>query len=235
MASNYFTGLYYKGIINAQNETMENEIFHDPYVDWNSRVPRRSAKQQKWTFIRGDEFVHRPGVEAQPFALHLDEIRHVMGTTEDIQVRIEAQMTEYFYNETQHAFAEARIVTKKLTPKFLGPQPMIFKPGMPFEGQVSILFNDIIPLDIEVLYTAKLSLEFSDQNGIFETILYEPDDDLQDPFEQLSKKHHQLSFRLNGTAKFNVDIPEDSEEIQIMANIETETFGQARISGNKQF
>ena len=60
-----------------------------------------------------------------------------MGTTEDIQVRIEAKMTEYFYNETQHAFAETRIVTKILTLNFLGPQPMVFKVSILWGGQKS--------------------------------------------------------------------------------------------------
>ena len=93
------------------NETLlENEIYDDPYVMLNTRVPRRSI-QQKWTFLRSDKYIHRAGASgAEPFILYLKEIRQIMGTTEDIQVRIEAKMTEYFYNETQHAFAETRII-----------------------------------------------------------------------------------------------------------------------------
>ena len=84
-------------------------------------------------------------------------------------------MTEYFYNETQHAFAETRIVTKLLTLTFLGPQPMVFKPGMPLEGQVSAMFNRIIPVGKEILENARMNLEFEDQNGIFANVTYDPD------------------------------------------------------------
>ena len=84
-------------------------------------------------------------------------------------------MTEYFYNETQHAFAETRIVTKLLTLTFLGPQPMVFKPGMPLEGQVSAMFNRIIPVGKEILENARMNLEFEDQNGVFANVTYDPD------------------------------------------------------------
>ena len=92
--------------------------------------------------------------------MYLNEIREIMGTAQDIQIRIEAKMTEYFYNETQHAFAETRVVTKTLSLEFLGPQPMVFKPGMPLEGQVSAMFNGIIPVGKEILRNAKMKLQF---------------------------------------------------------------------------
>ena len=70
------------------NETLlENEIYDDPYMMLNTRVPRRSI-QQKWTFLRSDKYIHRAGASgAEPFILNLKEIRQIMGTTEDIQVR----------------------------------------------------------------------------------------------------------------------------------------------------
>lgn len=238
MANVYFTSLYYKGLINAQNNTEENEIYHDPHIlsdGWNTRVPRQSIRQ-KWTHIRSDSYKHRSGnTGADPFVLHMDEIRDLMGTTDGIQVRIEAKMTEYFYNDTQHAFAETRIMKKMMTLKFLGPQPMVFKPGMPFEGQLSVLFNDLMPVDVEVLYESKLTLEFSDQNGIFDILTIDPgldtiDDQDEDPFESFSRAHVASRFRASGIARFNVDVPPDSENIGIIAKIETSTFGQAQTS-----
>ena len=89
-----------------------------------------------------------------------------MGTIEDIQVRIEAKMTDFFFNQTQHGFAETRIISRKLTLSFLGGQPMTFKPGMPMEGQVSVLFNGYMPLEKEILKEASLTLKFEDQSGI---------------------------------------------------------------------
>ena len=155
-----------------------------------------------------------------------------MGTTENIQVRIEGKLTEYFYNETQHAFAETRIITKRLTLKFLGPQPMIFKPGMSFEGQVSVMFNEVIPIDGESLRTAKLTLTFEDQNAdIFQTFTYDPNDDMlnDEALKRISKRYNQDEFRSNGLLSFKVDsTPVDAEQLKISALIETEEFGQAR-------
>ena len=52
---------------------------------------------------------------------------------------MEAQFTEYFYNNTQHAFAETRLISQRLKMRFLGDDaPFAFKPGMPFFGQVAV-------------------------------------------------------------------------------------------------
>jgi len=40
-----------------------------------------------------------------------------MGTTDNIQVKIEAQMTEFFFNQTEHGFAETRQSALKFAKK----------------------------------------------------------------------------------------------------------------------
>ena len=40
------------------NETLfDNEIYDDPHVLLNSRVPRRSVTQ-KWTYLKSDKYLH---------------------------------------------------------------------------------------------------------------------------------------------------------------------------------
>ena len=51
-------------------------------------------------------------------------------------------MTEYFYNDTLPAFGETRIIVEKLRLDFIGHPPFVFKPGMPFEGHLSVKFED---------------------------------------------------------------------------------------------
>ena len=51
-------------------------------------------------------------------------------------------MTEFFYNDTQPAFGETRIIIERLQLSFVGSPPFVFKPGMSFEGRVSIIFKD---------------------------------------------------------------------------------------------
>ena len=46
-------------IAGLMNETsISNDIYDDPNIMLNSRVPRRSL-QQKWTHLRSDHYVHR--------------------------------------------------------------------------------------------------------------------------------------------------------------------------------
>ena len=72
--------------------SIDNEIYDDPNIMLNSRVPRRSVKQ-KWTYLRSDYYVHRAGsTGADPFRLYLEEIRQIMGTTEDIQVSYRSRL-----------------------------------------------------------------------------------------------------------------------------------------------
>ena len=172
MANIYFNNLFYKQWKNGNDS---KNGFDDPYVTLNPALPQRPI-MQKWTYLRSDRYIHRSGYNAEPFLLYLDEIREVLGTVENIQVRIEAQMTEFFYNETQHAFAESRILKKTLSLRFLGPSPMVFKPGMPFESQVSLMFNDIIPVNQETLQSAKMTLKFENQNGEFSSQKFYPND-----------------------------------------------------------
>ena len=79
---------------------------------------------------------------------------------------------------------------------------------MPFEGQVSAMFNKIIPVDEEILQNSKISLEFEDQNGIFADITYDPnseDTDINDDiFEKISQNHQMKSFTSNGILNYKV-------------------------------
>ena len=50
--------------------------FEDNYVPLNPFVPERPLKQE-WTFIRSDQFLHRPGSKMDPFPLYLEEVAKV--------------------------------------------------------------------------------------------------------------------------------------------------------------
>ena len=51
-------------------------------------------------------------------------------------------MNEFFYNDTLPAFGETRIIVEKVDLDFIGHPPFVFKPGMPFEGHLSVKFED---------------------------------------------------------------------------------------------
>jgi hypothetical protein len=75
----------------------------------------------------------------------MELVQSMMGGLEDIELRVEAQLTEYLYGETVMGFSHTRIISGLLNLYFLGASPMVFIPGMLFEGHVChIIRTDII-------------------------------------------------------------------------------------------
>jgi hypothetical protein len=105
-----------------------------------------------------------------PFMLYLKEIEAVMGQRSGIQIRLEAQVMEYFYNNTQPAFAETRLVSQKLKLKFLGEGPYAFKPGMPYFGQVAVSMYYMS------ISATQQSIEFIESNNNILLCLFHPGD-----------------------------------------------------------
>ena len=67
-------------------------------------------------------------------------------------------MTNFLYNSTQKGLCETRIINNTLDLGFLGSKPMVFKPGMPFDGQIAVRFADQVPLDKERLEQSTLTV-----------------------------------------------------------------------------
>ena len=74
-------------------------------------------------------------------------------------MRAEAFVTEYFYNNAQRGFCETRIINQTLSLRFLGNTPMVFKPGMLFEGAVAVRYHDQVALPDEVLRDSQLEIK----------------------------------------------------------------------------
>ena len=69
------------------------------------------------------------------------------------KVRCEADLRDFFYNESRPAFAETRIISQKLSLSFVGDPPWVFRPEMSLEGRVSIRHSDHVSLNEEVNYS----------------------------------------------------------------------------------
>jgi hypothetical protein len=74
----------------------------------------------------------------------MELVHSTMGGLQDIELRVEAQLTEYLYGETVMGFSHTRIISSLLNLYFLGASPMVFIPGTLFEGHV----RQIIRADI---------------------------------------------------------------------------------------
>ena len=68
-------------------------------------------------------------------------------------------MVEYFYNNTQRGFCESRIINQTLSLRFVGAEPLVFKPGMPFEAQVAVRYHDQVALTQQQLERSTLRVE----------------------------------------------------------------------------
>ncbi len=101
------------------------------------------------------------------FYLQLADIKTRMGTLQAMEVRAEAFITEFFYNNTQRGFCETKIINNSLSLKFVGHPPFVFKPGMPFYGVVALRYHDQMAVPETELCQSELWLRFQAklQNG----------------------------------------------------------------------
>lgn len=115
---------------------------------------------QNWTYIRSDRREFRQIYErTDPFILYMSEIEDEIGSVHGVQVRAEAWVTDFFYNNTQRGFCETRIINQTLSLRFVGTNPMVFKPGMPFEAQIAVRYHDQVALTQEQLESSTLRIE----------------------------------------------------------------------------
>ena len=121
-----------------------------------------------WTYIRSDRYQFRQYYDRKrpDFGkLGLNEIQDKLGVSENVQVRAEAWITDFFYNNTQRGFCETRIINQTLSLKFIGTDPMVFKPGMPFEAQVAVRYSDQVGLTQDLLERSTLVITATATSG----------------------------------------------------------------------
>ena len=129
----------------------------DPYVNTTTQ-PNRPLFQN-WTYISSEKRAYFTNVDIDgTYEISMDQISREMGTLEGIQVRAEAFVTDYFYNNTQRGYCETRLINQTLSLRFIGNTPMVFKPGMLFEGAVAIRYHDQVALPEEVLKDSQLDI-----------------------------------------------------------------------------
>lgn len=71
------------------------------------------------------------------FSFPMAEIARKMPVIDGSIVRVEAMVHESFMGINETGFSMARIINSSISVRFLGSQPYVFKPGMPFSASVS--------------------------------------------------------------------------------------------------
>lgn len=111
--------------------------FFDSFTNHSFAVP--TPIKHQWTLIREDRRIFRWGQDNEPFVLYMDEVETALGSLDGAVVRADASLTEFFYNKTEIAFADTRIVRRKFLVNFVGDSPFSFKPGLPFQGHLRVI------------------------------------------------------------------------------------------------
>lgn len=68
----------------------------------------------------------------------MDAIARKFPQTDGSMVRVEIAVHDSFMGITETGFSEAKIINSSISIRFLGSQPYIFKPGLPFSTSVSV-------------------------------------------------------------------------------------------------
>jgi hypothetical protein len=145
------------------------EVFESP--------PQRTAKKtmrndrptyHNWTYIISERRIYQPHLKMSDlFYLQLADVEAKIGTLKGVAVRAEAFITEFFYNNTQQGFCDSKIIEKTKELTFVGNAPFVFKPGMPYQGAVTVRYQDLMAVPEELLQQSELTLQFQAkmQNG----------------------------------------------------------------------
>ena len=130
----------------------------DPYVKTRTKPDQPLFQRWKHILTQRRLFELRNDLSNLPFYLNMQRVETLVGSTNGIQVRAEAFVTEYFYNNTQGGFCETRVINQTISLRFVGNSPMVFKPGMLFEGALSVKYHDQVALPPEVLRDSTLEI-----------------------------------------------------------------------------
>ncbi|XP_015919307.1 CD109 antigen [Parasteatoda tepidariorum] len=123
---------------------------------------------------------------------------------EHCEIEIQADVYERFYDFKVSAYGRLRVVNSSVSLRFLGVNPQVFKPGMPFKTHLAISYNDLVPFPEDKLETARVVV-----NPIVIT---------RNGRRELNQQI--LSFNSDGVVEVAIDTPKNSERIIIRAYYE---------------
>nr|BAR45627.1 macroglobulin complement-related 1 [Niponia nodulosa] len=92
------------------------------------------------------------------FEYNLEEIKRQVPLEAGTQLRVEGAVQEQFFGISYPCFSTTTIIDSKVVADFLGPDPKVFKPGMPFRVYVAVSYDDMEPLPEEKIAHANLEV-----------------------------------------------------------------------------
>ncbi|XP_066991727.2 CD109 antigen isoform X2 [Anabrus simplex] len=156
--------------------------------------------------------------------IDMETVRDVMGKMMGVELRLEAVFTDIMHGETTSAFSHTRIISSSVSLYFLGSSPMIFRPGMPFEGHIVVAYHDkerIAPEKLS-LSTLRITIRiFSDSGGstVLPDIIVTSEENEEEMGEvQYENKIAVERYREEGIFHFKFDVPINTTKFQLEAH-----------------
>ncbi|XP_055943633.1 CD109 antigen-like [Argiope bruennichi] len=148
------------------------------------------------------------------FGIPLSELRNMASPVplEHCEIEVQATVGERFYDFTVFAYGRIRVVNSTITLRFLGTNPQVFKPGMPFKTHIAVSYSDLVSLPEEKLMSS---------NVIINPVAYTANG-------RRDLEQQVLPFHIDGVVSLIIDPPKNAEKIVIRAYYEDMHDPEAR-------
>ncbi|RWS21816.1 CD109 antigen-like protein, partial [Leptotrombidium deliense] len=95
------------------------------------------------------------------FSVEMSEIVKQAFPTQILGKDIEfhVKVTDPFYGTVVYGYAITRVINSTIVVRFLDQQPAVFKPGMPFQAHIAVMYSDNVPLPSHRLFAATLEVQ----------------------------------------------------------------------------
>ena len=137
--------------------------FHSHRVSHGNATTRVYAKRvdkplDKLTLITDETL---PWAFAMEHVVKLKEMQTILGVSSLVGwvVRVEMTLNNFFMGEERQGYIETRIIRPQLRLSFTGTKTAVFKPGLPFEGHVYVMYDDEQHLSEDKLAQANLVIK----------------------------------------------------------------------------
>ncbi|XP_059351436.1 CD109 antigen-like [Daphnia carinata] len=200
-----------------------------------------NASAAHFQFITSEHF---PWNHDFTYDVNLNDVRNRLGvgTLADWVIRVRSILHSHFMGETRDGHVETRIIRSRLKFAFAGAQTAVFKPGMPFEGDVYLMYDDGHPLAPDKLAGATLTIRpvVTSVNGQMKMLpdIVVPAKDHEARANKLSNEFdewmelqvenvHFNRFRQTGVHHFLMSVPKDAKTMRITATYKDEQGDEA--------
>ena len=172
------------------------------------------------------------------FQVQLNEVRSALGqrSLAGWVIRVGIVLHDFFMGESRDGFIETRVIAARLQLRFSGPKTAVFKPGMPFEGNVYVMYDDNQAVPVDKLESASLTLRpvVTTTNGGLRTlpemivprrgdyVTSRPISNYMDQYNEWMERQAEdaeyAQFRSSGVYHFRIaQMPKDASSMKITA------------------